>query len=372
MNIFYNKEQARLRAFWRILIQGLLFLLGTTVIGAVIGVVAIVVMAATGQADLQLLTNEAALTEMILSLGGGWYFAINGIAPVVVILLTFLIAGWLLDRRKFSNFGFHFSKMWWLDMAFGLALGAVLMFFIFLVELAFGWITIESFMQARDGSSFLSAISASLVGFIAVGIYEEMLSRGYHLRNLAEGLNWGPLGKVGGLWAGYVISSSIFGILHATNPNASVISTVNLVLAGLFLGLGFILTGELAIPIGLHITWNFFQGNVFGFPVSGSNTSASFINIQQGGADLVTGGAFGPEAGLIGIFTILLGSLITVWYVKKTRGEVRLRTELAEYQKPEKKNKSGTLETSLIKNETVEDQVPPQNEEFITPSDPEN
>lgn len=363
MNIFYNRTQNRLRAFWRILIQGLLFILGTTVIGAVLGVAAIAIMATTGQADMQLLTNEAALAELILSLGGGWFFAINGVATVVVILLTFLIAGWLLDRRKFSNFGFHFSKIWWLDMGFGLALGAVLMFFIFLVELVFGWITIEGFMQAVDGSSFLSAITASLVGFIAVGIYEEMLSRGYHLRNLAEGLNWGKFGKVGGLLAGYVISSSIFGILHATNPNASVISTVNLVLAGLFLGLGFVLTGELAIPIGLHITWNFFQGNIFGFPVSGSNTSASLINIQQGGADIVTGGAFGPEAGLIGIIAILLGSLLTVWYVRTTRGEVRLRTELADYQKPEKKNETSNSESNLVNHELVSDQKLSQSEE---------
>ncbi len=337
MNIFYNKTQSRLRAFWRILIQGLLFLLGTTVIGAVLGIVAIIVMAGTGQADLQLLTNEEALLELIMGLGGGWYFAFNGVATVIVILLTFLIAGWIIDRRKFSNFGFHFSRLWWLDLVFGLALGAVLMLFIFLVELAFGWITIEGFMKTATSGSFLSALLASLVGFIAVGIYEEMLSRGYHLRNLAEGINWGPFGKVGGLWAGYVISSSIFGILHATNPNASVISTVNLVLAGLFLGLGFILTGELAIPIGLHITWNFFQGNVFGFPVSGANTGATLIQIKQGGADILTGGAFGPEAGLIGIAAILLGSLLIIWYVRQTRGKVRLWTELADYQKPEKK-----------------------------------
>lgn len=359
MNIFYNKVQGRLRAFWRILIQGLLFLLGTTVIGAVVGVIAIAVLAATGQANVELLLNEAALTEMIMSFGGGWFFAINGVATVVVIFLTFLIAGWLLDRRKFSDFGFHFSKMWWLDLGFGLALGAVLMMLIFLVELALGWISIESMLHTSNSSSFLSGILASLIGFIAVGIYEEMLSRGYHLRNLAEGLNWGVLGKVGGLWAGYVISSSIFGILHATNPNASVISTVNLVLAGLFLGLGFVLTGELAIPIGLHITWNFFQGNIFGFPVSGSTPGTTLIKIQQGGADLMTGGAFGPEAGLIGIIAILLGSLLTVWYVSKTRGEVRLMEELAEYKKPVKKNQAIVEGTSFETQEDVREQPAP-------------
>jgi hypothetical protein len=147
-------------------------------------------------------------------------------------------------------------------------------------------------------------------------------------------LNWGILGKRGGLWAGYLISSSVFGLLHAANPNSSWISTLNLILSGLFLGLGFVLTGELAIPIGLHITWNFFQGNVFGFPVSGSKSGTSIISILQGGPDLLTGGAFGPEAGLVGIFAFLVGSILTVLYVRKTRGEVRMHTELAEYQKP--------------------------------------
>jgi membrane protease YdiL (CAAX protease family) len=307
--------------------------------------------------------NQDAISELLMNLGGGWYFALNGIGTVIVILLTFLLAGWLLDRRKFVDFGFHFSRKWWLDLGFGLGLGAVLMLLIFLIELAAGWITTDGIMQVSSSSSFISAILASLVGFIAVGIYEEMLSRGYHLRNLAEGLNWGKLGARGGLWAGYLISSSVFGLLHATNPNASWISTLNLILAGLFLGLGFVLTGELAIPIGLHITWNFFQGNIFGFPVSGMKSGVSLISIQQGGPDLLTGGAFGPEAGLVGIFAILLGSLITVWYVRTTRGEVRLRTELAVYKKPVKKNELSNSDSGLLTNVMVEDKVSSLSEE---------
>ncbi|MBW6474915.1 MAG: CPBP family intramembrane metalloprotease [Anaerolineaceae bacterium] len=332
-NPFYNHEQKRLRALWRILIQGGLFLVGLTLISSVLGVIAMLIMAASGQAELDLLLNQDALMDLMMSLGGGWFFALNGVGTVVVIILSFLLAGWLLDRRKFVDFGFHFSRRWWLDLGFGLGLGAILMLLIFLIELAAGWITVESYIRT-SGNSFVGGWLAALVGFIAVGIYEEMLSRGYHLRNLAEGLNWGILGKCGGLWAGYLISSSVFGLLHAANPNSSWISTLNLILAGLFLGLGFVLTGELAIPIGLHITWNFFQGNVFGFPVSGSRSGTSLISIQQAGPDLFTGGAFGPEAGLVGIFAILVGSILTVIYVRKTRGAVRMRTELAEYQNP--------------------------------------
>jgi membrane protease YdiL (CAAX protease family) len=298
-----------------------------------------------------MLTDQQAITNMIMNFGGGWFFVFNGIGSVIVIVLTFFLAGWLLDRRKFVDFGFHFSGRWWADLGFGLFLGAILMVFIFLVELAFGWVTIEGFFQASKSSGFLSGMLAALVGFIAVGIYEEMLSRGYHLRNLAEGLNWKILSPRSALLIGYILSSSIFGLAHAINPNATLVSTLNLVLAGLFLGLGFVLTGELAISIGLHITWNFFQGNIFGFPVSGTNAGTSLITIAQGGSDLVTGGGFGPEAGLIGILAILLGSLLIILYIRQTRGAVRLHTAIAQYQKPAPKKQTGSEDVLEIQSE---------------------
>jgi hypothetical protein len=165
-----------------------------------------------------------------------------------------------------------------------------------------------------------------------------MLSRGYHLLNLAEGLNLPNISPTNALLVAWLLSSSLFGVLHAFNPNATAISTFNLMVAGLFLGLGFVLTRSLAIPIGLHITWNFFQGNVFGFPVSGTNAGATFIAVQQGGPDLLTGGAFGPEAGLIGLAAIALGTALTVGYVRMFYGEVRLQTELAAYEPQVSKN----------------------------------
>jgi uncharacterized protein len=162
-----------------------------------------------------------------------------------------------------------------------------------------------------------------------------MLSRGYHMRNMAEGLNFRAIGPRAALLLAYLISSSIFGLLHLGNDNASWVSTVPTSLSpGCSWAWGFLLTGELAIPIGLHITWNFFQGNVFGFPVSGMQAAASFIAVQQGGPDAWTGGAFGPEAGLIGLMAMALGMLLTVLWVRMRYGSARIQDRLAIYTPP--------------------------------------
>ncbi len=324
-NIFVNHDEGRPRAFWRLLLQAVIFFGGTLIGSLVIGILVGVLIASSG-ADV---TNPQTIQSMMdhpLAVMGG------ALASLGAVFLSYWIAARWLDKRPFSDFGLHINRSWWIDLAFGLFLGAFLMLIIFLVERAFGWLTVTGTMQtAQPGGSFWTGILTYVVLFLCVGIYEEMLSRGYQLRNLAEGLNLKPIGPRGALLLAYLISSSIFGLLHAGNPNATFTSTFNIIIAGLFLGLGYVLTGELAIPIGLHITWNFFQGNVFGFPVSGMNTAASFIGIEQLGSDLWTGGAFGPEAGLIGLLAMILGSILTVLWVRYRYGYAGLKDSLAVY-----------------------------------------
>jgi CAAX protease family protein len=129
----------------------------------------------------------------------------------------------------------------------------------------------------------------------------------------------------------WAISSSLFGLGHLGNPNATTVSTVNIAFAGLLLGIGYVLTGRLAIPVGLHITWNFFQGNVFGFPVSGLEpVGATVFSIEQGGPLLFTGGVFGPEAGLLDIAATLVGSLLILLWVRIRSGKAVIETSIAE------------------------------------------
>lgn len=313
--IFWNRDERRLRAGWRLLLFGLLLI----VLGSAVQI------GLTQAAD-SLLAQLPGTLAVEISRG------LDGASAVLAITAGVALAGRLLDRRRFADFGFHLGREWWIDFGFGLALGALLMAAIFAVEVALGWVTVADVWRSSGGLSFPVAILTPLIAFLFVGYYEELLVRGYLLRNLAEGLGFGPITARWALLLAWLLTSALFGFLHAGNPNATFVSSFNIGLAGLFLGLGILLTGELAIPIGLHITWNFFQGNVFGFPVSGIRVSdATVFAIRQAGPAQWTGGAFGPEAGLIGLIAIAIGSGLSLLWVGRRRGRIALHTPFAEY-----------------------------------------
>jgi hypothetical protein len=146
--------------------------------------------------------------------------------------------------------------------------------------------------------------------FILVGWQEELLFRGYWLQNLSEGLGTG--------W-GVLLSSWAFGLLHALNPNVSFMAVILLIGAGLFIASGYLRTNQLWLPIGLHIGWNFFEGPIFGFAVSGTGPF-TLIRQETTGSTLLTGGAFGPEAGLIMLPALALGLILIYWYTQKKQG----------------------------------------------------
>ena len=325
MNIFWNRNESRLRAFWRLVLQSILMFIFSGVTSLI---VVLVVFYAPGgaAATLQRTDMYDALME---------YFMQNPYASLMIILASFVavffsiwLAARLFDKRPMADFGFHLNRKWWLDFAFGLGLGALLMAIVFGVEWAAGWVTVLP-QTEKMGVSMLLALFIGLMKFILVGIQEEMVSRGYHLVNLAEGLS--GIGRRTAVWLAFILSSIVFGLLHLGNPNVSIVSTINLCIAGILLGLPYILTGELALSIGLHITWNFFQGFVFGFPVSGLPSSNSLILIQQGGPSLWTGGSFGPEGGLLGLITMILGMILIFLWVKGRHGRAALAERIGVY-----------------------------------------
>jgi hypothetical protein len=111
-------------------------------------------------------------------------------------------------------------------------------------------------------------------------------------------------------------SAAIFGLLHAANPGATPFSTAAVAIeAGLLLALAYAATGKLWLAIGIHAGWNFAEGSVFGAQVSGGAPPPSVIRVTLHGADIVSGGAFGPEASIVAIAVCLAASAILAWRV---------------------------------------------------------
>lgn len=322
VNPFLERGRRRPRAVWRLLVHFSVF----TILLAIATSLFAPAWFILGPSGAAAGSGEAPSDSPAL-------FLISRLSAVAAILVSLWLAGRFLDKRRFRDYGFGMDRGWWLDLGFGLFLGAFLMGGVFLVQLAFGWVSVTgSFESSLAGTPFALAILLPLSIFLCVGVYEEALSRGYQLTNLAEGLNYpflgGPKGAVIMAW---IITSGVFGVLHLGNPNASFISTTNIMFAGILLGVGYVLTGQLAIPIGVHTTWNFFQGNVFGFPVSGlEGLGASFLTTEQGGPELWTGGIFGPEAGLLVPIAIVVGSVATFFWVKIRHGKAGILASIAE------------------------------------------
>ena len=134
----------------------------------------------------------------------------------------------------------------------------------------------------------------------AVG--EELAFRGSLFRILEE--------RVGTAWA-LALSAALFGLLHALNPGATVVSTAAIALeAGVLLAAAYALTRNLWFPIGLHLGWNFTEGGIFGASVSGGALGKGIFSVSLAGPTLLTGGRFGPEASLIAIAVCLAVAVV--------------------------------------------------------------
>jgi membrane protease YdiL (CAAX protease family) len=148
------------------------------------------------------------------------------------------------------------------------------------------------------------------LGWMVQGAAEEVLARGLLLPAL--GVRWGPL-------AGVLVSSLFFALLHLSNPHLSLISLVNLGLFGVFASLYALFEGGLWGIFAIHAVWNWAQGNLFGFPVSGLDSSAGILlDLMEVGPDWLTGGPFGPEGGLAVTFVLLISSLL-LWFAGRRR-----------------------------------------------------
>ncbi len=154
------------------------------------------------------------------------------------------------------------------------------------------------------------AIAYALILFFFVALFEETLFRGI--------LFW-QLDNVFGSWLALAISGALFGAMHFANPGATLWTTLALAVgAGLGLGAAYLVSRNIWVAVGLHWSWNFLLGPIFGFAVSGHSTYA-LLTVTVAGPDLWTGGAFGAEAGLLALIASALASIAMLWDAARRR-----------------------------------------------------
>ena len=213
---------------------------------------------------------------------------------MVCQLVGTLFTVWLfqryINREPFSSIGIEFNGHED-DFIFGLLIGLGLIVTGFGILIIFNFISIASLQFSFIDQLFYLCL------FAVVSLNEEIAMRGYILQNLSSSFN---------KYIALAMSSLVFMIMHIGNPNMSAIPLFNLFLAGLFLGIYCIHKKNLWFPIGAHFTWNYFQGPVLGFEVSGNEVNSLFIQ-RLDGSDLITGGQFGFEGSIILTTFMIIG-----------------------------------------------------------------
>jgi membrane protease YdiL (CAAX protease family) len=228
------------------------------------------------------------------------------LTALCTILLVVLFVRYF-DQIPFKAVGFqlknHTRGIW-----LGLATGAVLMALGFFSLWLLSEITIDSIYFN------LHYLLISTCMFVFVAIEEEVVFRGYILRNLMS---------VHNKYVSLILSSLLFALLHGLNPNFSWFVLLQITLAGMLLGITYYHTKNLWFPVSLHFSWNFFQGTIFGFNVSGIEIYTLIVQ-RPVENNLLNGGAFGYEGSVFCTITLLVAITIIEIYFRRRKkvGEV--------------------------------------------------
>lgn len=211
-----------------------------------------------------------------------------------------------LDRRPLSDLGFGLRGRR-RDILFGASLALLLYLVGFGTSLFLGVVEVTNIYF--DGGILMGSFCI----FIVAALMEEVMVRGYILSRLMSCMN---------KFMALCVSSFIFALMHLFNPNISFLPIFNIFLAGLMLGAAFLYTRNLWFPITLHVFWNWLQGPVLGYEVSGAKLFPSILTLHLPEKDIINGGDFGFEGSII--CTVLLmattGAII-YWFEKRSTRE---------------------------------------------------
>lgn len=219
-----------------------------------------------------------------------------------------LLATWActrIRREPLSSVGFQIDQRWLKEIFFGTLLG------IGLILSATGLIWVIGGVRFElDAARSLSAMSYGFYVFLFVALFEETLFRGFIFQRLLAGA---------GVWVAQIALALLFAFGHWDNPGmegtTKFWASLDLALGAILLGLAYVRTRSLALPVGIHLGWNWSQGYLLGFGVSGLDHTGWFQPVFQGKAQWLTGGEFGPEASVFAVIVDLV-FIILLWQWK--------------------------------------------------------
>jgi uncharacterized protein len=222
------------------------------------------------------------------------------VAGAVTLLTVFFRKK--IDGKKIITPGFHRVRMA-PDLISGILLGFIL------IVLGFMILYLTGFVKIITIQPDVTYLTGSLILFMLISWLEEISFRAYILNNLMDSF---------GRYTALLISSVLFALFHMLNPELSLLSFINLILAGLLLGLVYMHTGAIWYALGLHFSWNFFQGPIFGFSVSGIGMKG-LISQHPAGDPLISGGNFGFEGSVVCSVLIIVFLFIPGRYYNTVR-----------------------------------------------------
>jgi membrane protease YdiL (CAAX protease family) len=188
-----------------------------------------------------------------------------------------------------------------LDTLAGIAITTAAIVGIFAVELGVGGI--------HATHAVFDAKAALTIGLFLVGnaLIDEIVMRGMLVSGLSIALGGRPFVAV-------LIGGILFGMTHMFFDGASALSVLSNGLGGVIYGLAFVLTGRIWLGVGLHFAWNFVQGPILGFTLSGHDLGGGMFRIIDLGPEWLTGTPYGPEGGVIGVaFRFVVIGLLLGW-----------------------------------------------------------
>lgn len=218
----------------------------------------------------------------------------------LVIIFGAVIYCTKIEKRPATSMGFV-KRGVLPEYLVGLVLGALMMGAVVLLSVFSGVVTYNGVADFN-----IIVVVFYFIGYLIQGMAEETLFRGYYMVSSAENTS---------LVYSLTMSSLVFAFAHFANNGVTFLGILNVFLFGLFAGIYVLRRGSLWGIGALHAAWNFTQGILFGFNVSGNTSNAGILKFTQAeGFDSLNGGAFGPEGGMFTtlVLFIAIGVLLAV------------------------------------------------------------